>query len=117
MKPMNREALIRAGIDYDDGVHRFAGKPAVYEKYLLKYFEVSELPPLYQALKAEDYDAAFRAAHNIKGGAGNLSVTAYYTKICQLVEALRAGVRDGTLLTLYGEAEALYQAAQKAVKE
>lgn len=114
---MNREKLIHAGIDYDGGVHRFAGKPAIYEKYLMKFFAHNELPALRQALVDGDYDAAFRTAHNMKGGAGNLSITALFDTICALVDALRAGIQDASLLEMCTEAERLYDAAYKAVKE
>lgn len=114
---MDREHLIRSGIDYDGGVHRFGGNTQIYEKYLLKFFAKNELPALRQALEDRDFDAAFHIAHNIKGSAGNLSVTAFFGKICQLVDALRAGVRDDSLMGMYAEAAALYDAACKAMEE
>lgn len=114
---MNKEILRSGGIDYDNGVYRFAGQAGIYEKYLLKFFGTGELPALRESIEDEDYDSAFRIAHNIKGTAGNLSITLYYEKICEIVEALRAGVRDDSLLTMCSEAETLYDAAYKAVKE
>lgn len=114
---MKQEALARGGIDFEDGVHRFAGRPELYEKYLQKYFELNELPALRQALENGEYDAAFRIAHNMKSDAGNLSLTEFYPVICQLVDALRADVRDGSLLTLYADAEKRYNTARSAVEE
>ena len=114
---MDREALIRGGIDRDAGVHRFGGNAEIYEKYLLKFFAKNEMAALQQALESGDLDDAFRTAHNIKGSAGNLSITAFFHKICELVDALRAGVTDGSLMVMYHEAETLYAAAQCAVEE
>ena len=114
---MDQQALARAGIDYQSGVHRFAGYPAIYEKYLRKYFESNDLPALRQALERGDDEAAFRMAHNMKSDAGNLSLTDFYPVICQLVEALRAGVHDDSLLALCAEAEGLYDKARSAVEE
>ncbi|MDO5572932.1 MAG: Hpt domain-containing protein [bacterium] len=114
---MNKEALIQAGIQYEEGVYRFGGTPQIYEKYLLKFFDQNDLPMLRQALEDEDYDSAFKIAHNLKGGAGNLSIAAYFDQICELVEALRAGVKDRSLLAMLQKAEALYDTAYCAVKE
>ena len=114
---MDKERLIRAGIDYEDGVHRFAGRPEVYEKYLMKFFDQNEMSALRQALEQGDYDAAFRAAHNMKSNAGSLSLTAFYRAVCKLVDALRAGVRGESLLELFGQAQTLYDAVRLTVKE
>lgn len=114
---MDKEKLTRSGIDYDSGVHRFGGNPQVYEKYLLKFFAKNDLPALRNALACGDYESAFRTAHNIKGSSGNLSITAFFDKICELVDALRAGTQDGSLTAMYAEAEALYETAREAIEE
>ena len=114
---MNKETLVRSGIDYDSGLYRFGGNPQIYEKYILKFFAQDEMSVLRQALESGDLDASFRTAHNIKGSAGNLSITALYHKICELVDALRAGIQDDSLMKMYAEAEVLYQAARKAIEE
>ena len=114
---MDKEKLVQVGVDYDAGVHRFGGNPQIYEKYLLKFFEKNEMPALRQALESGDYEAAFRVAHNIKGSAGNLSITAFFDQICKLVDALRTGVQDRSLTAMYAEAEALFEAARKGMEE
>ncbi len=113
---MNKERLIQAGIDYEEGVRRFGGSTQIYEKFLMKFFEKDELPVLRKTLEAEDYEAAFRIVHDLKGGAGNLSISAYFRKICEIVEALRMGMKDQSLLVLLQEAEDLYNTAYLAVK-
>ena len=62
---MNREKLIEAGIDYDEGVKRFAGKAAIFEKYLVRLFEVQLMENLKEQLEKEDYKTAFRTAHDL----------------------------------------------------
>ena len=92
---MNEERLALAGVDYADGVKRFCGKAELYEKYLGRFPEDENYVGLVDALGANDYEAAFRYAHTLKGIAGNLSLATLYTKICPLVEALRGGQTSG----------------------
>lgn len=114
---MTREGLTRAGVDYDSGARRFAGKTQLYEKYLLKFFENNSLFDLRCKLETGDYEAAFRIAHSLKGVSGNLSMGPLYDTIAELVEYLRAGGRDEEALRLCERAMELYHAAEKAVKE
>lgn len=37
---MNREKLIAAGIDYDDGLKRMSGNEALYEKFLINSYRM-----------------------------------------------------------------------------
>lgn len=114
---MNREKLIEAGIDYDEGVKRFAGKAAIFEKYLVRLFEVQLMENLKEQLEKEDYKTAFRTAHDLKGSAGNLSVNIFQKKICELVETLRGEGPYTEANTQFAEAKKLYEIAEKAVKE
>ena len=114
---MNREKLIEAGIDYDEGVHRFAGKPEIYEKYLLKFFEGSLMDDLSDELKNNDFDKAFQTAHSLKGTAGNVSLNRFYSKICELVEMLRGENVKDTYMSAFLEAKKLYAVAEHAAKE
>ena len=45
---------------------------------------------LSEAVDAGDLDAAFEAAHALKGVLGNLSLTPAYDKVCEITELLRA---------------------------
>lgn len=112
---MNREKLIDAGIDYDQGVNRFAGKQDIYEKFLKKLFEKQLMEDLKIKLKEKNYEEAFRIAHDLKGTSGNLSVTLFYKKICEIVENLREERNEESLLNLFNQAEMLYLNAKKAV--
>lgn len=115
---MNRQALMDAGIDYDEGVDRFAGNVAIYEKYLQKFFEGTQMDELEQQLLGSEGAAAFRTAHGIKGTAGNLSISRYYQTICALVELLRPDDKDyAAAIALLADAKRLYHQAYQAVKE
>jgi len=114
---MDREKVCAAGVDYDEGVRRFAGKPQIYEKYLLKLFEGHLMEDLQRELEAKDYEGAFRTAHDLKGTSGNLSVNKFYNKVCELVEILRGNVVDGDPMEAFNEAMRLYELAEQAVRE
>ncbi|MBR6232339.1 MAG: Hpt domain-containing protein, partial [Erysipelotrichaceae bacterium] len=42
------------------------------------------------AIKENDLEAAFRAAHALKGVSGNLSLTPLYEKVVEITELLRS---------------------------
>lgn len=88
---MNREKIVAAGIDYDMGLRRFAGKVELYEKYLLQFLQEPNFEQLRSEMNAEEYENAFRTAHALKGVTGTLSLDKLYKALCELVEALRAG--------------------------
>lgn len=114
---MDREKLMEAGIDYDDGVRRFAGKPQIYEKYLVKMFEGNLMEILEKQLDEKKFSEAFRTAHDLKGTSGSLSLNVFYKKICELVEVLRGNAPDGDPFLLYRQAAELYEKAELAVRE
>lgn len=86
---MNSERLRAAGVDYDEGVNRFVGKSALYEKFVGKYPEDASFQTLRDALEQEDVHTAFRAAHTMKGTVANLSFNRLLERVGPLVEALR----------------------------
>lgn len=114
---MNRIKLIEAGVDYDEGVARFGGNPQLYEKYLAKFFVSSLMDDFERQLAAKDYVAAFRTMHDLKGAAGNLSINAYYAKVCELTELLRPGKPEADCEPLFLQVKAMYNTAKQAVME
>lgn len=92
---MTHESLLLAGVNYADGMKRFGGNSAIYEKYLVRFPQDPNYHELMLALSQKDYDAAFKHAHALKGLVGNLSLERLYKQIVPLVEALRAGQVTG----------------------
>lgn len=86
---MEREDFVAAGIDYDKGVARFAGKADLYVNFLRKFPKDDTFAQLSAAMDAGDMTAAFAAAHTLKGVTGNLSLDGLYQSVLPLVEALR----------------------------
>lgn len=112
---MDRASLIKAGVDYDDGLARFLGKASLYEKFILQFPEDSTFPALKQALEQGDAQEAFLRVHTLKGVAGNLSFRSFLTVLTPLVEALRANdLKEANLL--YPGVEAAYNALCQAIQ-
>lgn len=86
---MNSYLLTRAGINVQEGIHRFAGKKEVYEKYLYGFLEDPYYEKLEDAIKNRKGEEAFQAAHVLKGVAGNLSMNRIFEAIKPVVEELR----------------------------
>lgn len=86
---MNEQILFQAGVDYEDGLKRFSGNRRLYEKYVGGFLDNTEFEELREAMGREDYEAAFRLAHTLKGLVGNLSFERLYGKLAPFVEYLR----------------------------
>lgn len=93
---MNRYKLYKAGIDTNEGINRFGGKSEAYEKYLYAFSTDENYQILCEAMRSKDVEAAFAAAHALKGVAGNLSLVKLRRDIEPLVEMLRRGSLENT---------------------
>lgn len=86
---VDKNAMQTIGIDYNEGVKRFSGNAAIYEKFLLKFLDDTTFEELDQAMQNRDYGTAFSAAHTLKGVTGNLSMNRLYEELVAFVEMLR----------------------------
>lgn len=111
---MNQEKLMQAGVEYAEGVQRFAGNTALYEKFLRKFPEDPTFSELKAAIAAKDTETAFRAAHTLKGMAGNLSLRRFTAQVSRLTEVLRDGDLEQAA-ALYPLAETEYSAVLEAL--
>lgn len=91
---MNKYLLSQAGIDYEEGLHRFNNKAELYEKFLIRFPEDQSYPQLLAAMESQDVEKAFQAAHALKGVTGNLSIQDLHNALIPLVEELRQGNFD-----------------------
>lgn len=113
---MNQEILARAGIAYDEGVRRFSGNVAIYEKFVRRFPQDPTFGELKAAMESGNGEAAFRAAHTLKGTGGNLSLELFVQAVSPLVEALRSG--DWPLAQqLYPPVEEQYEAVRQAIAQ
>lgn len=91
MDEMKRQLLLAEGIDVDEAMERFMGNEALMMKFLLRFSQDENFAKLKQAMVQEDVQAAFEAAHTLKGVAGNLSMKTFFHQVSDIVEELRSG--------------------------
>lgn len=86
----NKEMLKEAGIDVDGVLQRFMGSESLAEKFLKRFSSDATFSQLSGCIEAGDCDGAFRAAHTLKGVAGNLGMTALFDCVSEMTEKFRA---------------------------
>ncbi len=87
------EMLRNFGADTEEGLARCYNNEALYLKLIGMLPNEKNFDNLSAALAADDLDAAFEAAHALKGVLGNLSLTPMYEKSSQITELLRERTR------------------------
>ena len=96
---MTIDDLIHFGADTQDGLKRCLNNEDFYLRMVKKMPGDANFQKLYDAMKAKDQDAAFAAAHALKGALGNLALTPVFVPGAELTELLRAHTRqDCTVL-------------------
>lgn len=86
---LNIDALKQLGCNTDDGLTRCMGNEAFYFKLIGKVIDDKNFQALEDAVAAKDLDAAFDAAHSLKGVLGNLALTPIYEPVYEITELLR----------------------------
>ena len=93
MEEEKRTRLLQVGVDIDGGLERFMDNEALFLKCLRRFPTDTSFQQLEEALSAGDLQAAFVAAHTLKGVSGNLSLDAVFQASLPVVEALRCDNR------------------------
>ncbi len=114
MDDRRRARLQAGGIDVEEALGRVLGSESLLERLLGKFLEDGSFSALREALAAGDSQAAFSAAHTLKGVAGNLSMTALYGVVSRQVEELRAGRLDAARAAM-GSLQDAYDRAAAAI--
>ncbi len=91
------------GGDYHATMARFMGKGSLYMKIFGMLFRDDNLELLGKAVAEGDLDAAFMAAHTLKGVSGNLGLTPFYDSVCRMVEPLRKREERADYQEMYQE--------------
>lgn len=113
---MNRYKLSKAGIDVNDGIHRFNDNKELYEHFLFSFPEDEHYENMLAAIQAGNVEECFQQAHALKGIAGTVSLNQLHTNIIPLVEEFRAGKLDQVEKLLPPVKEA-YEAAVAVINE
>lgn len=101
-----KEFLAACGGDYEGTMRRLMGNEMLFYRLLPKVFRDENFQKLEDALTLGDMDAAFDAAHTLKGVSGNLGLTSLYDAVCEIVEPLRRKAPEA-------DYRALHQAIQQ----
>ena len=96
------DKLREFGADVDEGLARCYGNEALYLRLVGKVEDEPNFARLRDAIASGDKDAAFEAAHAIKGALGNLSLTPMTDMVSEITELLRAK-QDADYDTLLAE--------------
>lgn len=83
------EALKGYGADTEKGMAVCMGNEALYLRLVGSVPQEPRFDELIHAIEDKDLDAAFDAAHALKGAIGNLSLTPLYEKASKITEHLR----------------------------
>ena len=83
------DALKQFGANTDEGLTRCMGNEGFYFKLIGKVVEDKNFAALESAIAEKDLDAAFEAAHSLKGVLGNLALTPIYEPVYEITELLR----------------------------
>lgn len=83
-----QECYSKIGGDYSEVISRLPGDKFV-ERFVFKFLDDKSFETLCSALKEQNPEEAFRAAHTIKGVCQNLSFTALCEVVAELTEQLR----------------------------
>ena len=84
------EGLNKLGADTEEGLARCMGSEGLYLRLVNMVPDEEGFEKLKAAVDAGDLQAAFEAAHALKGVLGNLSLTKMYDKSSEITELLRA---------------------------
>lgn len=84
------DKLKEFGVDTDSGIKRVMGKEDLYLSLVKTVPSNEGFAMLNEAVRAGDLDAAFEAAHGLKGILGNLDIKVLYDKLADITEKLRA---------------------------
>lgn len=111
-----QECYIQMKADYKDVLNRF-GTDATIERFLLKFLNDSSFNNLLDAFEKNDIDAAFAAAHTLKGVSMNLGFTYLGEVSSKLTELLRDKCVEKNMSPLFFEVQEAYKNTIDAIKQ
>ena len=117
MKDEHRRALEEWGVKYENGVERFMGNVALYEKFLLKFLSDASYQNFVEGMESGDMLRAERAVHTMKGTAGNLSLAPLFYVSDTMVNAIRAQESPERLREIYGEVRKTYGSIREILEK
>lgn len=86
---MDKAALIKGGISYDEALLRFVGNEKLYEKYLVKFLDDKHMEDAVKAYKEGKSEELLELVHALKGEAGTLGLMELFAACSAVVADLR----------------------------
>ena len=90
MERQVRQQLEAIGVQVDEALYRFMDNEGLLLKFLLRFPQDENFGALKQAMDRGEVNAAYQAAHTLKGVAGNLAIEPLFQAASAVVEELRA---------------------------
>ena len=87
---MTLDDLIAYGANTEEGMQRCLDNEELYLRLVKSVAEDATFDALEAALRNNDLDAAFEAAHSLKGVLANLALTPLLAPVQEITELLRA---------------------------
>ncbi len=85
-----RNKLVSAGLNIETVLERFMNNEALLERFLKKFAQDKSYRELLTAVENQDVDAAFVAAHTLKGVSANLSLDSLHEVVSAQTEFFRS---------------------------
>lgn len=102
--------------DYEDALGRLMNDKLV-KRFLYKFADAKDMEMLKDSLEAQDYETAFRMAHNLKGVCANLSISRLGASSSDLCEELRDGKYTDKVESLMAVVQADYDTTVAAIRQ
>lgn len=87
---MTIDDLKNYGANTEEGLRRCMNNVNFYLRLVKMIPGDANFQKLYDAVESGDLDAAFDAAHGLKGSTGNLALTPIFAPVSEITELLRA---------------------------
>lgn len=87
------QKLQEFGVNTAEGLTRCLNNEIFYLSLVEKFAQQDKIAQLKEAIEENDLDKAFDLAHNLKGSAGNLSLTPLYKPIAEMSDLLKVRTR------------------------
>jgi len=101
--------------DYEDVKRRFLSDARI-RRFALLFLKDDSMANLREAIREEDSEKAFHAAHTLKGVCLNLGLTGLYSPVNRITELLRAGKFEEALLVM-PSVEQAYKVTYEGLEE
>lgn len=111
-----KECYEMMGADYEDVLGRLMNEKLV-KKFLYKFADAKDMGELQNSLKAQDYETAFRMAHNLKGVCANLGIKKLGASSSELCEELRGGKCTDRVEPMMAAVQADYDMTLAAIRQ